>query len=329
MAESVIDRATQWSMLERKNMGTQYDYTCPNCSKECFVDQSLIGQNITCPSCSKEFFATAPEQPSPVPDQTVQEQGPHLTAIDKLPFFKGHRRKLLEERLDELLRAGPIDDNAEQVLTAFAISINLKESDAAELRKQKFEAEFEPIKKSIESSMWLTDENMEAQRELEVKYGIRTSLGGEGAICREIYLLESKDQLPTPIATELMLDANESAYYCVATTWHQTRVSNRGYSGTSVSIPSGIKGVRFRFGGYTPIKSEEMTPLSCGLLYATSKRLLFNGDKRNTTITLKKVVDGHVYADGLRIEKSTGKPDFFSMSAAQGRYVLGLVGKLK
>jgi hypothetical protein len=46
--------------------------------------------------------------------------------------------------------------------------------------------------------------------------------------------------------------------------------------------------VRFCFGGYTPIKSEEMTPLSGGLLYVTSKRLLFNGESRNTTITLKK-----------------------------------------
>jgi hypothetical protein len=78
-----------------------------------------------------------------------------------------------------------------------------------------------------------------------------------------------------------------------------------------VSVPSGIRGVRFRFGSYTPIKSEEMTPLSSGLLYVTSKRLLFNGDRRNTTINLTKIVDGHVYADSLRIEKSTGKPVCF------------------
>jgi hypothetical protein len=96
-----------------------------------------------------------------------------------------------------------------------------------------------------------------------------------------------------------------------------------------VSIPSGIKGVRFRFGGYTPIKSEEMTPLSTGLLHVTSKRLLFNGERRNTTINLTKIVDGHVYADALRIEKSTGKPDLFTMPPVQGRYILGLIGKLR
>jgi hypothetical protein len=90
-----------------------------------------------------------------------------------------------------------------------------------------------------------------------------------------------------------------------------------------------LRGVHFRFGGYTPIKSEEMTPLSGGLLYVTSKRLLFNGQSRNTTITLKKIVDGHVYTDSLKIEKSTGKPDLFAMSSFEARYILGLVGKLK
>jgi len=252
-----------------------------------------------------------------------------LTVLDKLPFFKAHRRKLLEEKFDELLRAGPIDDKAEEILVTFALSINLEPSDVKELRQERFAAEYAPIKSGIEATMWLTDEDIETQHKLEEKYGIQAELTGDAAIFRDIYLLESKGQLPSPITTDLMLDAKESAYYYTATTWHQSRVSSHGYAGTSVSIPSGIRGVRFRFGGYTPIKSEEMTPLSSGLLYVTSKRLLFNGDRRNTTINLTKIVDGHVYSDALRIEKSTGKPDMFSMSPAQGRYILALISKLK
>jgi DNA-directed RNA polymerase subunit RPC12/RpoP len=310
-------------------MGTQYDYKCPNCSKECFVDESLVGQNMTCPFCSKEFFATPPAPPSAGSPPPAPEQAPHLTMFDKLPFFKAHRRKLLEEKFDELLRAGPIDENAERILESFAVTINLEPSDVTELRKERFAAEYEPIKRGIESSMWLTDEDLKAVHKLEAKYGIKANVAGEAAICRNIYLLESKGQLPSPITTELLFGVNELAYYFTATTWLQSRVSNLGYAGTSVSVPSGIRGVRFRFGGYTPIKSEAMTPLATGLLYVTSKRLLFNGDRRNTTINLTKIVDGHVYADALRIEKSTGKPDLFSMSPAEGRYILGLIGKLK
>ena len=72
-----------------------------------------------------------------------------------------------------------------------------------------------------------------------------------------------------------------------------------------------------------------MTPLSNGILYVTSKRLLFNGESKNTTISLKKIVDGHIYSDCVKIEKSTGKPDFFSMDAVHARYILSLIGALK
>ena len=72
-----------------------------------------------------------------------------------------------------------------------------------------------------------------------------------------------------------------------------------------------------------------MTPLSSGNLFITSARLLFNGNSRNTTINLKKIVDCHVFSDSLKIEKDTGKPDLFSMNAAQARYIQALIGVLK
>jgi hypothetical protein len=61
--------------------------------------------------------------------------------------------------------------------------------------------------------------------------------------------------------------------------------------------------------------------LSAGTLFVTSKRLLFSGESRNTTIAFTKIIDGHVYSDCVRIEKSSGKPDLFSMNAAQARFV--------
>jgi hypothetical protein len=63
--------------------------------------------------------------------------------------------------------------------------------------------------------------------------------------------------------------------------------------------------------------------------FVTSKRLLFAGDARSTSIALKKIVDGHVYLDSVKIDKSSGKPDSFSMNAAQARFILSLVDVLK
>ena len=62
---------------------------------------------------------------------------------------------------------------------------------------------------------------------------------------------------------------------------------------------------------------------------SSRKKLGTNGDSRNTTISLQKIVDGHVFSDCVKVEKSTGKPDLFTMNAAQARFVLSLVGVLK
>jgi hypothetical protein len=181
----------------------------------------------------------------------------------------------------------------------------------------------------MESSFVTTDEDVAEMEQLKQKYNVRLTLHGNASLFRAIYLLEFRNELPSPVAVDLMLEANEVCYYAINTTWHQSRVQTRGYSGTSLSIPTGMSGVRFRFGGYTPVRVEQMAPLSTGTLYVISKRVFFGGDSRNTIIGLKKIVNGHVFSDCVRIEKSTGKPDLFSMDAAHARYVLSLISALK
>ncbi len=288
----------------------------------------MTGQNLICPHCGQEFFATPPEQTSAA-GLPMEETRKHSALPEKLPYFKSGRRKILEARLSELIADGELDKNDERDLTYLAAQLGLDSSELSKLQKEKFLKEFEPLKRRVESTLMLTDEDFDAIQRLQKKYDIQLTLGGFNEIYRSIYLIEAKGQLPPPIQTDLMLGSKESAYHSIHTTWHQTRVKNRGYSGTSVSIPSGIKGVRFRFGGYTPIRSEEMTPLANGVLYITSTRLLFSGDAKNTTVALNKIVDCHVYSDSLKVEKSTGKPDLFSMNAPQARYILALIGALK
>jgi hypothetical protein len=154
-------------------------------------------------------------------------------------------------------------------------------------------------------------------------------LEGTASLFRTIYLIEVKGKLPPPIQSDVLLNASEFAYYGLASTWQQIRSRIRGYSGASISVPTGIKGMRFRFGGYSPIRTEEMTPLATGTLYVTSQRLLFKGGSRSTTISLKKVIDAHVFLDAIRIEKAAGKADYFSMTVTEARYIVALIGALK
>jgi DNA-directed RNA polymerase subunit RPC12/RpoP len=306
----------------------QHTYTCPRCSTKCPVGDNEADRKVTCPKCSLEFFAaaSAAAQPPPLPiSQTAQQ----FVLPAKMPFFKSGRRKILDEKIMEFASTGMIDDATESKLEDFAVALGLKKGAATQLLTQHFTEEFDRIKRRMESAFLLTDYDLEEIEGLKRKYNVRLTLTGTAPLFRSIYLLESKHELPAPIEVALYLDADETCYYEIPTTWHQSRAQTHGYSGTSISVPMGLRGVRFRFGGYTPIRTEQMTPLSSGTLFVTSKRLLFSGDSRNTTISLKKIVDGHVYSDCVKIEKSTAKPDLFSMNAGQARYVLSLVGVLK
>jgi DNA-directed RNA polymerase subunit RPC12/RpoP len=306
-------------------MDAEFTYSCPSCGYESTITESLVGQNVVCPQCSSEFLVT--------PRETQQK--PNLDAgfilPTKLPFFKSGRIKILEQRFGQLMEvpSGNFSEAAEDALNKTGIELGLGDGAGTKLAQEHFMAEFTLIQKRIESAMVMTDEDLTEIEQLKKKYNVTLTLTGIADMCRAIYLLETKKSLPPPLLSQLMLDAGETAYYSIVSTWHQNRVHSHGYSGTSVSVPSGIRGVRFRFGGYTPIRTEEMTPLSAGTLYVTSARLLFNGQSRNTSISLKKIVDGHVFSDCVRVEKSTGKPDFFSMDAIHARYVLSLIGALK
>jgi DNA-directed RNA polymerase subunit RPC12/RpoP len=306
-------------------METEYNYTCPNCSKDCTVPESMVGQNLTCPNCSGEFFATLPEG-QPQVDGGKQHS---FTLPEKLPFLKSGRRAMLVERFEKIMATGSLDAASRDALCILAIQLGFGEEEVARIRDEHFVKEFGPIQQRIESSFVLTDDDLEVIARLEAKYGVKARLEGTASLFRAIYLLESNGTLPQPLSTTLMLEGDEIVYFSMPTTWYQSRVHGRGYSGVGVSIPSGIKGVRFRFGGYTPRRTEEITALASGLLYVTTRRLLFKGEARNTSIALKKIVDGHVFSDSVKIEKSTGKPDFFAMDAGHARYVLSLVGVLR
>jgi hypothetical protein len=294
-------------------------FECPACGQHISATPAPIGVTAPCPNCNTAVTVPARQDD----DQAV------FVLPTKLPFLKSHRQKILEAKVSELVSLGPIDESIEAKLQDFAVALGLEKADATAVLTGRFTTEFEPIKRRMESSLVLTDSDLEEIETLKKKYNVNLTLSKSAPLLRAIYLLESKHELPPPIQVDLFLYPTETCYYTIPTTWHQSRVQTRGYSGTSVSLPAGIRGVRFRFGGYTPVRTEQMTPLAAGTLFVTSKRLLFSGESRNTTITLTKIVDGHVYSDCVRIEKSSGKPDLFSMNAAQARFVLSLIGVLK
>ena len=68
-----------------------------------------------------------------------------------------------------------------------------------------------------------------------------------------------------------------------------------------------------------------MTELASGILVITNKRILLNGDRRNTNITKGRLVSYEVFEDGIEIRKSTGQPDFFRMGKIDTLFVAAMI----
>jgi Chloroplast envelope transporter len=114
----------------------------------------------------------------------------------------------------------------------------------------------------------------------------------------------------------IYLQKNEQCSAYVSSSHYELRKITKAivYSGYSVS--NTVFGVRFRSG---VIKSQRITNdvlqfLDDGTLYFTNKRLLFNGSHKTTQIPLSKIIGATFYADGLIIEKSSGKDQVFKFN---------------
>jgi len=296
----------------------ELDYTCPFCSGTISMAEPTLGQKITCPHCAKALYAT-PSEPAV------------NTLPEKIPFFKFSRRKLLKSELKRLVEDGEYSKADHNTLSKTALRLDLEAEEITKLRLKEFEEAIIPFKARIYQTAYVTDDDLDFLRALSHKLDLKIEQDPLVKICRHIYLMEVKKENPLvpSSSAELMLDKGEKLYLSMPSGWSQIRVKTSGYAGLSLSLPTGIRGVRFRLGQLTPLRNEQLTLLAEGVLHITSKRLLFIGDRRNTTVTFGRIVGTSLFSDAVEIEKSTGRSDYFVMTALYGRYVSAVIQLLK
>ena len=87
------------------------------------------------------------------------------------------------------------------------------------------------------------------------------------------------------------------------------RVTTGGYGGPTVRV---AKGLYFRVGAFRAQSHEEIKEVDRGLLVLTNKRLVFLGDKRTSSIDLRKIVAVEPYRDGISVASERRKhPQYF------------------
>lgn len=111
-------------------------------------------------------------------------------------------------------------------------------------------------------------------------------------------------------AVPISLQRGEKCHFAGSASWHElrTKTVRVNYSGFSTSIRI-CKGVRYRAGTITPqrVTRDELTFIDDGTLYITNKRVIFDGQKKNSAIRYSALIGMQMYADGIALEKATGK----------------------
>jgi hypothetical protein len=64
-----------------------------------------------------------------------------------------------------------------------------------------------------------------------------------------------------------------------------------------------------------PVSTDVLTRIDRSTLFLPSKRLIFTGWSKNTTIRLPRVLDFDVHDNGIRIQKDTGKNPFLAFAS--------------
>jgi tellurite resistance protein len=116
--------------------------------------------------------------------------------------------------------------------------------------------------------------------------------------------------LPT-VAAPIMLTKGEVCHFAAGTiSQREIRTVTRrvNYSGVSSSVRV-IGNVRWRVGSISTqrVTQDVMTEVDRGNVYITSKKLLIQGARKKTSVSLGKIIHFTVFTDGLQIQKETGK----------------------
>lgn len=115
-------------------------------------------------------------------------------------------------------------------------------------------------------------------------------------------LIESGAPLPIGSPTGLILQKNEVCHASLPAQLIEERVVSRNYAGGSQGVNLRIvKGVSYRVGQQKGkmVSQSGLVPVSDGNFVITNKRLVFTGDRKSVSTPIEKLLDLHVFSDGL------------------------------
>lgn len=227
--------------------------------------------------------------------------------------------KIYKNKVTELTKDNYLDDSDKLTLEKIKKDLLLSDETANQIYAQtagKILEQF--VNNAVEDGRLSPDEEKQLE-ELQSNLGISISLDDKSKAVLEKYKLYwtiENGELPT-IDSDINLQKNESLYFKTNINWHELRTVTKriNYTGGTGRIRI-CKGVYYRIGSVKPQRMTEdvLTKIDTGMLYLTSKRLIFIGTKGNKSIKLNTILMFEPYSNGVQIEKATGKSPMLGFS---------------
>jgi len=219
-------------------------------------------------------------------------------------------KKIFVQELMKAVEDGQLSLEEVGHLDALQASFNLTASETANARIAAYTRAFAVAKADAR----VTEEELTDLRRLQSYLGIQDALvqGTQQELARLRLLTEISDgHLPSTTVSGLVLQRSETAHWCEPATLLEERVVRRRYEGGTSGVSIRImKGVSYRVGGYRghSVAETGIVPVSTGDLVITSKRIVFNGDRKSFALKFDKLLGVEPYVDGIRLSAATGKP---------------------
>ena len=215
--------------------------------------------------------------------------------------------------LEEALSDGRLTDDEWRQVDLIASGLRLSRERRAEIAQEPITAAISRVVNAVLADDRLTPAEQEQLTELVAQTGMGEapySQTQERALARALLLWRIENEALPVVTVPINLQKGEVCHASFGVHWYELRTRTvRTYRSGPVATIRIMKGLSYRVGSRQThrVTADELTLIDAGVGYITNKRFIFDGSKKNATIRYAGILALTPYADGLEIEKATGK----------------------
>lgn len=221
--------------------------------------------------------------------------------------------KIIYKKRVQLVISDDIIENSEKdELNSLQKEFNISEEDSTNILSSEVSSKIQTYVDSLLEKRRISPEEEKKLNEMLSGLNVTAKFTGDGIEkFRKYWDVENAELVP--IESPINLQKSEVLYFSTKTDWYEerTRTTSISYGGLGTKFKI-CKGVYLRAGSIAPSRITEgyLKLIDSGKLYFTNKRLIFMGEHGNKLIPYSKIFSFTPFADGIEIDKETGKKPF-------------------